>query len=94
MKSLPAPPVLPVVPERFALSPSKITRQHIPQLSKQPTFSLSVVKDSGDNCANFAYKKTLQSNKENKEQQQKQDKEKFKKAKKHNSEKNLLLPLS
>lgn len=40
-----APPSVPLLPQ-LDLSPNKIARQHIPQVSKQPTFSLSVTEDS------------------------------------------------
>lgn len=60
--SIKAPPSVPL-PEKRRLSPETITRQHIPQLSKQPSFLLSVAKDSGKDRTNFL-QKTLQKGQE------------------------------
>lgn len=90
------PPVPLVYPERFVSSPDKIVRQHIPQVSKQPSFPVSVAKDSGKNLANFVQEITSKKNladEENKSQildmlkQRKENKQKFKETKKYNSKK-------
>lgn len=95
-----APPRVPLLLlEELKLSPDKITRQHIPQLIKQPTFSLSVAKDSGKNHTNSLQKIILQQeDKENKREihkqvkQERQDKHKFK-EKKYNLEKESSSPI-
>jgi len=63
------------LPEKPQVSPDKITRQHIPQLSKQPTFLLSV-KDSNKDRANFLKKITSQKDDEKKREIFKKIKEK------------------
>ena len=93
MKNLPSPPVPPVFSERFIISFNKITRQHIPQCSKQPSFSISIAKDSDKNRANLVEKITSQNNQENKENKRQlfiklkpveQNKQQVEKQKKYN----------
>jgi len=92
-----APPPVPL-PEKPQMSPDNITRQHTPQLSKQPTF-LPSVKDSNKDRANFLKKITSQKDEEKKREifmkikQKKQDKQKFK-GEKHNSEKKSFSSIS
>lgn len=90
--TLKAPPCIPL-PEKLGLSPNEIKRQHIPQVSQKPTFTLSV-QDSDKNRVNFLQKMTLQKEIEEKKRkvckklkQERQDKHKLKQMKRNSTKK-------